>query len=215
MSKGIYLILQEIMEEKGLSIASVAQICSLPDSTVRGIINRKQKSTALEVAFKLSNGLGVSLERLNGDKDTGEKFIFQSKRLEYIIKVTGKDDITELSAQAGVDVMTFTSWINGKAQPPYEKVELLAFFLGVTSDYLMGLTNDPKASIKNDEELSMPFDAEERIHLKKYNSLNDANRQVIDTTIDAMLATQDAKKGGALAAKNGEKESDEVSKNVG
>lgn len=62
----IYKILTEIMEERGLSIADVARICNLPDSTVRGIIKRKQCSTALEVAFKLAEGLGVSLERLNG-----------------------------------------------------------------------------------------------------------------------------------------------------
>lgn len=62
----IYEVLQSIMDDHGLSIADVARVCNLPDSTVRGIINRKQKTVALEVAFKLSNGLGVSLEQLNG-----------------------------------------------------------------------------------------------------------------------------------------------------
>lgn len=67
MNTPIYEILQSIMDERELSIAETARICNLPDSTVRGIITRKQKSIALEVAFKLSNGLGVSLEYLNGD----------------------------------------------------------------------------------------------------------------------------------------------------
>lgn len=61
-----YLILQEIMEEQGINIPTVARRCGLSDGTVRSIIARKQKNVALEVAFKLSDGLNVSLERLNG-----------------------------------------------------------------------------------------------------------------------------------------------------
>lgn len=62
----IYKILQSIMDEQGLTVASAARKSGLPDSTVRGIITRQQRTVALEVAFKLSEGLGVSLERLNG-----------------------------------------------------------------------------------------------------------------------------------------------------
>lgn len=61
-----YLILQEIMEEQNINIPTVARRCGLSDGTVRSIIARKQKNVALEVAFKLSDGLNVSLERLNG-----------------------------------------------------------------------------------------------------------------------------------------------------
>lgn len=64
MNTPIYEILQSIMDERGLTIAETARLCNLPDSTVRGIITRKQKSIALEVAFKLSKGLGISLEYL-------------------------------------------------------------------------------------------------------------------------------------------------------
>ena len=62
----IYEIIEGIMAEREISIADVARICNLPDSTVRGIVRRKQDTVALEVAFKLSDGLGVSLEKLNG-----------------------------------------------------------------------------------------------------------------------------------------------------
>ncbi len=56
-----YQILQEIMDEKGLNIPAVARRCNLSDATVRSIINRKQKNVALEVAFKLADGLQVCL----------------------------------------------------------------------------------------------------------------------------------------------------------
>ena len=65
-----YEILQEIMQEKGLTIPDVARNCGLTDSTVRSIIDRKQKKVALSVAFKISEGLNVSLQRLNGSEDT-------------------------------------------------------------------------------------------------------------------------------------------------
>lgn len=61
-----YIILQQIMDEKQLSIPEVARLCNLSDSTVRSILKRKQKHVALESAFKLAHGLNVSLERLNG-----------------------------------------------------------------------------------------------------------------------------------------------------
>lgn len=62
----IHQILSEIMNQRNLSIADIARMSHLPDSTVRGIITRKQKKVALDVAFRLSDGLGVSLEYLNG-----------------------------------------------------------------------------------------------------------------------------------------------------
>mgnify|MGYP001031261686 CR=1 FL=1 len=61
-----YKILQEIMKEKNLNIPDIARMCGLADGTVRSAISREQKSVSLDVAFKLSTGLGVSLERLNG-----------------------------------------------------------------------------------------------------------------------------------------------------
>ncbi len=62
-----YEILQTIMQEKNLKIPDVARLSDLPDSTIRSIISRKNKTVALEVAFKLSKGLNVSLEELNGE----------------------------------------------------------------------------------------------------------------------------------------------------
>ena len=58
------------LEKQKMSVADIARACNLPDSTVRGIISRKQKSIALEVAFKLSRGLNVSLATLNGEPST-------------------------------------------------------------------------------------------------------------------------------------------------
>lgn len=60
-----YKVLQSIIDEKGLTIPEAARLCGLSDSTVRTILTRKSKSVSLEVAFKLSAGLCVSLDQLN------------------------------------------------------------------------------------------------------------------------------------------------------
>lgn len=65
----LWQILQQIMDERNYKVADIAHICGLPDSTVRGIVTRKQKSIALDVAFRLSRGLGISLETLAGETD--------------------------------------------------------------------------------------------------------------------------------------------------
>ena len=61
-----YLILQSILDEKNISIPDAARMCGLSDGTLRSAIVRKQQKVAVEVAYKLSDGLNVSLERLNG-----------------------------------------------------------------------------------------------------------------------------------------------------
>lgn len=76
MSKPIFKILSQLMQNRGLKVSEVARLCDLPDSTVRGIISRQQNSVALEVAFKLSRGLNVPLEFLNGEvEDQGTRSI--------------------------------------------------------------------------------------------------------------------------------------------
>ena len=61
-----YEIMLDIMDKKSLSIPEVARATGLHDSTIRSIITRKSKSVALDVAAKISEGLNVELDYLNG-----------------------------------------------------------------------------------------------------------------------------------------------------
>lgn len=89
-------VLSEIMEEKGLTIPDVARRCGLVDGTVRSIIYRKQKNVALAVAFKLSDGLGVSLERLNGMPEREQNLTTQQDEVYWAFSTNStkkeKDD---------------------------------------------------------------------------------------------------------------------------
>lgn len=81
----IYEILSQLMKERNLKVAEVARLCDLPDGTVRGIIKREQKDIALKVALKLSKGLGVSIEYLNGmpEREKSPEELRQEKFNQY------------------------------------------------------------------------------------------------------------------------------------
>lgn len=102
MALEIYKILQSIMDERQLSVAEVAHLCDMPDSTVRGIISRKQKSIALEVAFKLSKGLNISLAALNGEKES--QIQVSVAELRHIQKYRTLDEYGKEMVDAALDI---------------------------------------------------------------------------------------------------------------
>ena len=88
------------MDEKGLSIPEVARLSGLPDSTVRSMMTRKNRTVALEVAFKLSKGLQVSLEQLNGElPQTGSNVVSAEKqRVLASINILNDEQIKAVSS---------------------------------------------------------------------------------------------------------------------
>ena len=105
MTLYFYEILQSIMYERDLTIPEVARLSSLPDSTIRSIISRKNKTVALEVAFKLSKGLNVSLEELNGETPLTQVQLSQLKR--KALKVVG-----DLNDEQLIAVLAFIDTLN-------------------------------------------------------------------------------------------------------
>lgn len=107
-----YEILLAIMEEKSLTIPDVAKLTGLADSTVRSIISRKTKNVSLEVAFKMSNGLDVSLERLNGENEKKEDYkeITLNKDEKKLLHNFNKlNDLGRKEAHKRVDELTHIS----------------------------------------------------------------------------------------------------------
>lgn len=93
-----YEILQSIMDEKELNIPEVARLSGLTDSTIRSIISRKNKTVALEVAFKLAKGLDVSLEQLNGERDIPRNLSPAKKQLLKSIDALNDEQINAVSS---------------------------------------------------------------------------------------------------------------------
>ena len=107
-----YKILNSIMENKNLSIPEVARKCNLADSTIRSIITRKTKKISLDVAFKLSKGLNVTLEELNGDESSTIPD-YSSEETKYI------EDLRKLN-DAGIEkAINYTKDLT--EMPKYQK----------------------------------------------------------------------------------------------
>ena len=101
-----YKVLEKIMKSKDLTIPEVARLCNLSDSTVRSIFTRKQKTVALNIAFKIADGLCIPLEVLNGkeiseaientkklDEDTRSgKIIWEEVSHQEVQKLTQETD---------------------------------------------------------------------------------------------------------------------------
>lgn len=100
-----YETLQSIMAEKELTIPDVARLSGLPDSTIRSMISRKNKTVALEVAFKLSKGLGVTLEQLNGE---ASEMLLSPVKQEFIRKIQRMPDNEVIALLAFADSLNNT-----------------------------------------------------------------------------------------------------------
>lgn len=138
-----YEILGQIMEEKKMSIADVARACKLTDSTVRSIFDRHQKKVALNVAFKLADGLDVSLERLNGQPDAATKnssdFSKEAKGIGKRIKEAREQlGLTqeELGSLVGVTGSAITNYEKGTSHPKEPVMYALIDALGVDANFL-------------------------------------------------------------------------------
>ena len=65
-----YSILQNFLEEKGMTVTEAARVCEIPYSTLNSIIRRKSETTTLEIALKISEGLDIPLHQLFSEEET-------------------------------------------------------------------------------------------------------------------------------------------------
>ncbi len=58
----------------------------------------------------------------------------------------------EVADLVNVNRVTYTNWEKGNREPSFEKLFLLAEYLGTNTDYLLGKSDNPKRSITHDED---------------------------------------------------------------
>ncbi|EHR0218379.1 helix-turn-helix transcriptional regulator [Clostridium perfringens] len=111
-----YKVLESLMKNRNLSIPDIARATGLSDSTLRSIISRKTKNISLEVAFKLSQGLNVSLEELNGDKEisrVNSSTNYSEEEQQHI------EDLRKLNTEGKDKVIAYTKDLT--EMPKYQK----------------------------------------------------------------------------------------------
>ena len=58
----------------------------------------------------------------------------------------------EVADLVNVNRVTYTNWEKGNREPSFEKLFLLAEYLGTNIDYLLGKSDNPKKSVTQDED---------------------------------------------------------------
>lgn len=91
---------------------------------------------------------------------------------EIFDKVIKEKGITayRVAKDTGLTTVLFTDWKKGKSCPKINKLQLIADYLGVTTDYLLGLSDErsPKQSIQQSSNLT----SRESQLLSVFNSLS-------------------------------------------
>ena len=76
----------------------------------------------------------------------------------------------DVARATGISNMTFSDWKNGKSTPKMDKIEKIAKYFGVTTDYMMGKKSEIPSASMADDHLEL---------IKLYSSLSEADQKAI------------------------------------
>lgn len=188
-----YKVLEKIMKNKDLTIPEVARLCNLSDSTVRSIFTRKQKTVALNIAFKIADGLCIPLEVLNGkeisehqevqkltqetDNFIRTDSITKSSMLigEKIKKYRKEKGLTqkELADKIGKGFSTVQKYELNISQPPIDVLNRIADTLDINVSKLFDIENTLNQSAEDEAQRQEMYLKELREDtINKYDSLD-------------------------------------------
>ena len=76
----------------------------------------------------------------------------------------------DVARATGISNMTFSDWKKGKSTPKMDKIEKIAKYFGVTTDYMMGKKSEVPSSSMVDEHFEL---------IKLYSSLSEEDQKAI------------------------------------
>lgn len=76
----------------------------------------------------------------------------------------------DVARATGISNMTFSDWKNGKSTPKMDKIEKIAKYFGVTTDYMTGKKSEVPSASMADDHLEL---------IKLYSSLSEADQKAI------------------------------------
>lgn len=77
---------------------------------------------------------------------------------------------SDVARATGISNMTFSDWKKGKSTPKMDKIEKIAKYFGVTTDYMMGKKSEVPSLSMADEHFEL---------IKLYSSLSEADQKAI------------------------------------
>lgn len=98
--------------------------------------------------------------------------------------------ITDVTKALKISKSNVTNWKNGSI-PKTDKVDKIADYFGVSTDYLLGKSDIRKPEQSDDKLLRLLDDPNNRVLFEKLMSLSDDNMSLIEAQIDLLKAHQD------------------------
>lgn len=83
----------------------------------------------------------------------------------------------DVARATGISNMTFSDWKKGKSTPKMDKIEKIAKYFGVTTDYMMGKKSEVPSLSMADEHFEL---------IKLYSSLSEADQKAIMQIVRSM-----------------------------
>lgn len=99
-------------------------------------------------------------------------------RLEYYRTCAGLSQL-ELAEKTGMTQQRISAYELGKRQPDLDTLKLFADFFGITTDELLGI-----------EKEEQPNDTEFVAFYEGYKDLDDADKQILKATFDAIVKSK-------------------------
>lgn len=207
-----YKVLEKIMKNKDLTIPEVARLCNLSDSTVRSIFTRKQKTVALNIAFKIADGLCIPLEVLNGkeisehqevqkltqetDNFIRTDSITKSSMLigEKIKKYRKEKGLTqkELADKIGKGFSTVQKYELNISQPPIDVLNRIADTLDINVSKLFDIENTLNQSAEDEAQRQEMYLKELREDtINKYDSLDPFGQKAANKYINFLAKDEE------------------------
>lgn len=132
---------------------------------------------------------------------------------ERFLELLNKHQTTayQVAKATGISQNTFSDWKKGRSTPKIDKMQKIADYFGVTTDYLLGKPDQketPPAKPEGQEPSGQKtLSTEEKRHIKKYRLLNEAGKEKTDEYMDLLLGNEDFRKSEKLlkvAARSGD-----------
>ncbi|WP_394265739.1 helix-turn-helix transcriptional regulator [Anaerotignum sp.] len=168
----------------GLSIDELSEKSGVPKGTLSKITAGITKNPSVDTVKSIVHAMGFTLYDLDNFPELKIKSVFAisdqvdstfGKRLRSArvsLKLTQK----ELASKIGVKHNSISDWENDKNKPDPDTIELLCGVLEISPNYLLGLHFESSVS---PSELEI---------IKKYRSLDDYGKDIIDTILEKEYA---------------------------
>lgn len=140
-------LIQELCEERGLSINRLAKLSGLSQSTIDSILKGKSKNPTMSTIDKLAKGFGMG-ETEFWVKLKARNKTFSSAQHQFTQRLRGLRNAqalseNELSKKLGLDEEKYYYWENSLFPPDIDGLIALADYFDVSIDYLAGRSDDP------------------------------------------------------------------------